>query len=192
MRNEVVLDLETQDTFQEVGGYDPVKLHISLVGIYSYADDTYRSFLEPELPKLWKYLEQADAIVGYNTNHFDLPILNKYYPGEIGTFFSIDLMAAIEKSLGFRVKLEDVGQATLGRGKTGTGLQAIQFFKAHDFEKLASYCLEDVRLTKDLYEFARAHGKVMFRDRTGVVREVPVALDVVPKKAAPLNLTMPF
>jgi len=56
-KNEVVLDIETSNSFADVGKYDPSLLKVSLVGLYSYATDTYESFMEPDLPKLWRVLE---------------------------------------------------------------------------------------------------------------------------------------
>jgi len=86
MNKEVVLDIETQNTFQEVGGYDHSKLKISVIGCYFYETDTYETFEEHELPKLWPRLEHADRIIGYNTNGFDLPVMNNYYSGNFMTF----------------------------------------------------------------------------------------------------------
>ena len=56
--NEVVLDIETQNTFQEVGAYDPSKLSVSLVGIYRYETDEYSVYMEDELPDMFKMLEK--------------------------------------------------------------------------------------------------------------------------------------
>jgi len=46
MRNEVVLDIETQNTFQDVGAYNPSLLQISLIGCYFYETDKFESFME--------------------------------------------------------------------------------------------------------------------------------------------------
>ncbi len=192
MSREIVIDIETKDTFQEVGGFDPSKLHVSLVGLYDYATDRYETFLEQDLPGLWAILERADGMVGYNVRHFDIPVLNRYYPGDLTIFPTIDLLVEIEKSLGFRVKLEDVGQATLGRGKTGTGFKAIEYWRNGEIDKLRSYCLEDVRLTKDIYDYARAHGTVLVRDRMGVMHTVPIKVPLELVAAPRINLTMPF
>ena len=50
---KVVLDIETQNTFEDVGKADPSLLSISLVGLYQYETDTYTSYLEDELKGLW-------------------------------------------------------------------------------------------------------------------------------------------
>lgn len=66
--NEVVLDIETQNTFQEAGSWDTKLLKISVVGCYFYETDEYIAYEEHELPKLWTRLEKSGRIIGYNTN----------------------------------------------------------------------------------------------------------------------------
>ena len=81
MAQPVVLDLETQHTFREVSN-DLRKLKISLAGLYDYATDQYLSFTEGELSKLFPYLENSSAIIGFNIVDFDLPVLAPYYVGQ--------------------------------------------------------------------------------------------------------------
>ncbi|MSR85344.1 DEAD/DEAH box helicase, partial [Candidatus Uhrbacteria bacterium] len=143
IRKEVVLDIETRNTFQDVGMYNPSLLQVSLVGVYFYETDTYESFLEEDLPKLWPRLERADRIIGYNLIGFDYPCLQSYYPGDIMRLPTIDLLAEIDKRLGFRIKLDDVAHATLGVGKSGTGLMAVEYWRKGEIDKLREYCLQD-------------------------------------------------
>ncbi len=46
MSKEVVLDIETQNSFADVGGANHDKLKISLIGVYYYETDEYVSYLE--------------------------------------------------------------------------------------------------------------------------------------------------
>lgn len=191
MRNEVVFDIETSNSFADVGKYDPTLLKVSLVGAYSYADDTYHSFMEADLPKLWRLLESADRIIGYNIVGFDIPVLNQYYPGDLSKLPQLDLMAEIEKTIGFRVKLDDVAHASLGTGKSGNGLMAIEYFRRGEIDKLREYCLQDVKVTKDVYEYGREHGLVKYKDRMG--RMIDAKIDFQPKKERQaVSLTLPF
>ena len=48
MAHPIVIDIETQYLFQEVG-YDHRKLKVSVVGTYDYAKDLYRAYTENEL-----------------------------------------------------------------------------------------------------------------------------------------------
>ncbi len=151
---KIVFDIETQNTFQEVGSPDPAALSISLVGVYDYETDSYTSYLENELSKLWPLIEKADLLIGYNSDHFDIPLLNKYYPGDLTKIKSLDLLKEIRNSFGRRVKLDSVALGTFNQGKSGHGLEAITWWRSGEIDKIRKYCLEDVRLTKELYEYA--------------------------------------
>lgn len=192
MRNELVLDIETANSFADVGKYDPSLLKVSLVGAYSYATDKYESFMEPDLPKLWRLLESADRIIGYNLFGFDYPVLNTYYPGELHKFPTLDVMKEIEKVLGYRVKLDDVAHGSLGIGKSGNGLQAIEFFRRGEIDKLRDYCLQDVKVTKEVYEYGLKNRNVKYRDRAGQFIAINVDFDLQKERTHPINLTMPF
>ena len=116
-------------------------------------------------------MESADIIVGYNSDHFDIPILGKYYAGDLTKIKSIDLLKEVKNVLGRRLKLDNLAGATLGRNKTSDGLEAVEWWKQGLREKVRDYCLADVAITKDLYEYARKHGSVKYRDYDGV-REI--------------------
>ncbi|MFA6603986.1 MAG: ribonuclease H-like domain-containing protein [Patescibacteria group bacterium] len=191
MRNEIVLDIETSNSFADVGKYDPSLLKVSLVVIYSYATDSYEAFFEADLPKLWRHLEAADRIIGYNLFGFDYRVLNTYYPGDLSKFPTLDIMLEIEKVLGFRLKLDDVAHGSLGVGKSGNGLQAIEFFRRGELEKLREYCQQDVKVTKEVYEYGLANKAIKFKDRAGRLMPVAVNFEPAPVETA-INLTMPF
>ena len=191
MRREIVLDIETQNTFQDIGAYNAALLTISLVGCYFYETDTFETFLEPDLPKLWTRLELADRVIGYNLFGFDYPCMQSYYAGDFRKIPTVDLLVEIEKRLGFRVKLDDVARATLGMGKSGHGLQAVEFWKNGEIDKLREYCLQDVRVTRDVYEFAMAEQHVNYFDRMGQKQSVSMPiLPSVQSEKAPLNLSL--
>jgi DEAD/DEAH box helicase domain-containing protein len=179
MRREIVLDIETKNTFQDVGAYNPSLLEISLIGVYFYETDTFESFLEEDLPKLWPRLERADRIIGYNIIGFDLPCMQSYYTGDLMKLPTLDLLAEISLRLGFRIKLDDVAHATLGVGKSGHGLQAVEFWKKGEIDKLRDYCLQDVRITRDVYEHALQFKEVSYLDRQGQKQLIPLPIEPV-------------
>lgn len=160
----LIFDIETQNTFDEVGSRDPADLAISLLVVYDSATDTYTSFLESELHTLWPLVEAADMLVGYNSDHFDIPLLNKYYPGDLTTIKSLDLMVEIQKALGRRLRLDDVVSATLGAKKSGQGLDAIRWWRAGEIEKIRKYCEKDVELTKRLFDYMRENKSIKYKD----------------------------
>ena len=129
MGYEVVFDIETQNSFAEVDN-DFKKLRVSVVSLYRSDTGLYYSFTESELSQLWPILEKSDRVIGYNSTHFDLPVLNNYYPGDLLTFSHLDIMAVVKESIGIRLKLNDLALATLDDvEKSADGLQAIRWWK---------------------------------------------------------------
>ncbi len=188
---EIVLDIETQNTFQEVGSYDHTKLLISVVGVYFYETDEYRCYEVEELKELWPRLEHADRIIGYNSIGFDMPVMNNYYAGDLLKLPQLDILAEIHKALGFRLKLDDVAAASVGHRKSGHGLQAVEWWRNGEKEKVKAYCLDDVKVTKDVYEYGLKYKALAYEDRLGQRKGIPV--DFTPKKiVSTINLTMPF
>jgi hypothetical protein len=155
---KIIFDIETQNTFQEVGSSDVTDLDISVVCTYDSSTDSYESYTIDELDKLWPILEQTDMLIGYNSDHFDLPLLNKYYQGDLFGIKSLDILKEIKEATGKRVRLDQIAEATIGENKSGHGLQAVTWWKQGEIDKIIKYCLDDVRITKDVYDFAMKEG----------------------------------
>lgn len=162
--HKIYLDIETQNTFQMVGSNDPKDLDLSIMCIYDTKTNEYESFNIETLPTLWPRLESTDIIVTFNGDHFDLPILNKYYNGDLSKFRHVDLMKEVQKVIGRRVGLDNIAQATLGIGKTGNGLEAITWWKNGEVDKIIEYCKADVKVTKDVYEYAFKERQLFYSD----------------------------
>lgn len=160
----IVFDLETQNIFQDVGSNDATALDISVATVYDSIDDKYTTVTIDELSTLWPIIEKADALVGYNSNHFDIPLLNKYYPGDLTHIKSIDLLESIRESLGRRLRLDSVAQATIGAKKSADGLQAVRWWREGEITKIKKYCEQDVKVTKKIFDYALEHGHVLFKD----------------------------
>jgi len=183
---QVVLDVETQKTFDEVGGFFPDRLGISFVGIcvrdgYSGKGEL-RGFFEADLPKLFPILEKADVLIGFNIDNFDMQTFVSYYAGDVSSFPTLDLLTQIKKSAGHRIGLDAVAQETLGVGKAGDGLDAIKYFQSKNWEALSKYCLQDVAVTRDIYDFGLSKGQVKFRNKWNRLVECPVDFSFTPKK----------
>ncbi len=191
MSNDVVLDIETQNTFDEVGGYFTDKLKVSLVGCYFYETDTYESYLEHELPQLFARLEKSGRIIGYNTIGFDMPVLNNYYAGNLLQLPQLDILQHIERELGYRIKLDDVAKATLGTQKSAHGLQAVAWWKEGKIDEIREYCLQDVKVTKEVYEFGVKNSYILFDTKRGERQAVRVNFSDNAQKTA-VNFTLGF
>jgi DEAD/DEAH box helicase domain-containing protein len=172
MLKKIVLDLETQKSFDEVGGRGKNHLlKISVCGIYDYSTDRYQVFEEHEIPKLAPILQTADQIIGFNIKDFDFAVIQPYLNFNISETPAYDLLSEIEKVIGHRVSLETVAQGTIGSGKSGTGMEAILYYRNGRMDLLKKYCLDDVKVTKQVYEYALKNQKVLYRDYFNI-REV--------------------
>ena len=169
---KIVFDIETKNDPADTGfEFDPAKLDLSMVCIYDSETDAYASFLENELPRLWPIIERADMLIGYNSDHFDIPLLNRYYTGDLSRIKSLDLLKEVKNVLGRRLRLDSLAEATLGKKKIGSGLQAVRWWRAGEIEKVRAYCLEDVKITKELYDYARANNLLKYKD-LGEIRDI--------------------
>ncbi len=189
---KIFLDIETRNTFQEVGKADPVMLDISVVCIYDSETEQYSSYLQEDLPKLWPVIEKADMIITFNGDHFDIPLLNKYYNGDLTKIKSLDILKEIKNKLGHRVGLALVAQGTLGTSKSGHGLEAIEWWKKGELDKIIKYCIDDVKITKDIYDFAMKYKKLKFKDGLEI-REIPLnTTDWEKKSEVKMTFSLPF
>jgi DEAD/DEAH box helicase domain-containing protein len=121
-------------------------------------------YLESDFGKLWPILEQADMLITWNGDHFDIPLLNKYYPGDLGKIKSLDLMKEVKDAMGRRLKLDSVAEATLGTNKSGNGIDAVNWWRTGEIDKIIKYCIDDVRITKELYDYAVGNGHLKYKE----------------------------
>ncbi len=168
----VVFDIETANWLGD-GRTEPADLDIAVVCAHDSATDTYHSYLANDLTQLWKILEETDILVGFNSDHFDIPLLNKYYPGDLTRIKSIDLMHEISQVLGRRIRLDAVADGTLGKKKSGHGGQSLVWWRNGEIEKVKKYCQKDVELTRDLYLYALENGNLKYRE-LGTLKEVKI------------------
>lgn len=163
----LVLDLETKRSFDEVGGtHNKAKMGVSVVGTYHYDGDRFVAYREDRFIELAEILKQAELVIGFNLHGFDYPVLASELGEWVYDLPTLDLMLEAQKTIGKRVSLDSMAKATLGSSKLGSGLDALEYYRAGNWEKLERYCLEDVKLTKDLYEYAKKHGHVLYQRGT--------------------------
>ncbi len=164
----LVLDIETQRLSNEVpGGWNAVhKFLIALVVTWDQQNGL-RVWYEEDARRLLQELEKFEPIVTFNGEGFDFKVLSAYGPVDGLYRKSTDMLAVLSKQLGFRVKLDSVALATLGKGKTGTGTECVDWWRSGDpiqRQKVVDYCKMDVELTRDIYLFAKQHGYLLIED----------------------------
>lgn len=171
---KIVLDLETQNAFSDVGGRNKNHLlKVSTCGIYEYTTEKYTTFAENELHKLAEILQSADQIIGFNIKDFDFEVLRPYFNFDIGALPYLDIIEDVQKFLGHRIGLNTIAQGTLGAGKSGNGKEAILYWRNGRHDLLKKYCLDDVRITKEIYEYGLQNQKILYKDFFEI-KEIPV------------------
>lgn len=171
---KIVLDLETQKLFQDVGGRGKNHLlKVSVCGVYEYETDKFSCFAENELHKLAELLQNADQIIGFNIKEFDFEVLQPYLNFNVHNLPYLDIIEDVQRHLGRRIGLDAIAQGTLGSGKSGNGKEAIVYFRSGRMDLLKKYCLDDVRITRDVYQYGLNNQKILYKDFFEI-REIPV------------------
>lgn len=171
----VVFDLETQRSFEEVGGRSQLhKLGVSVGVAYRYDRDEFLVCTEDTIGELVDLLTAAELVVGYNVKGFDYEVLRGYTSSDLQRLPTLDLMYDLESRLGFRPKLDSVASPTLGVGKSADGLQALHWWRTGEVDKIAAYCRDDVACTRDLYNFGKRNRFVLVSRFGGKPRRVEV------------------
>lgn len=172
----VYFDLETQRTANDAGGWDKkAAMGMTVGATYSSLQDRYTVYGENRVHELVEQLHRADLVVGYNVINFDYEVLMGYTVMDLAHGVpTLDLMVDLEKVIGHRIGLDAVAQATIGCGKTADGLDAIKWWREGRHLDVARYCCFDVKVTRLVHEFGRAHGHVFYHDRMGRKRQVGV------------------
>ena len=185
MYQEVIFDLETQKFFDEIEGFDPSLLGVSIASMYVRTlDESFKeikgemiSFFEEDLKSTWDFFKNADRIIGFNSKRFDVPALKPYLPIELTKFPHFDILEHIKEVNGKRVSLNSIAKETLGDNKADDPRNAILYWQKRDKEslrKLRYYCEEDVRLTKEIYDYGMKNKKLIFKDYWNTLRTIDV------------------
>ena len=175
--NDLFFDLETQKSFQEVGGRDAERiklLRLSIAVTFSTTTNEFKSYTEQEAGALIADLRAAERVIGFNLLNFDYQVLKAYTAERLSDLPTVDMLEDIYNILGFRVGLDALANATLNANKIGDGLGAIRWYREGKIDALIAYCREDVALTKKLYDYGRDNKCVYYVDKFGTRKRVNV------------------
>lgn len=164
-----VFDIETQLGADEVGGWNNSHLmKVAVAVVHDSMDDQFKVFYENDVPELISLLKKSDLVVGFNSRNFDYSVLKGYTDEPLAeTLPTLDILEEVQKSIGFRVGLNNVAQATLGSAKTADGLQSLQWFKEGKLDLIADYCIQDVKVTRDIYKYGLERKELFYTKKGG-------------------------
>ncbi|MGK5082172.1 ribonuclease H-like domain-containing protein [Bdellovibrionota bacterium FG-1] len=173
-RHFLIIDVETQKLVQDVGGWDNIdKLGISVACAYDSKTDQFIGYREEELKKLIDLCEER-LVIGYNIRGFDLPVMVPYGLN-IQRIDAFDIMYDLQTLTRQQfLKLEAVARGTLGEGKSADGLMAVEWYKAGQIQKVMDYCMQDVKVTRDIFNFGRQNGFVKIQRSEEKIVQVSV------------------
>ena len=174
--NFVYIDLETQRSANDVGGWDrKADMGMSIGVTYSTAKGSYMIYDEAMVQELIDELCNADAVIGFNHIWFDYEVLMGYTILDLKEqTTNLDLMLDLEKELEHKPKLDAVAAESLGEGKTAVGTDALKWWQEGRIMDIAEYCCHDVKVTKQGHEYGARNGIVKYKNRFNQDLEVPV------------------
>ncbi len=163
---EIYLDIETLKLSHEVdGGWGNIRAFGVAVAVTWDKENQFRRWFEEDTLKLINELETFTHVVTFNGNRFDFEVLRGYGPVDRVRERSLDVHEILHKQLGHRVKLDQLAKDTLGTAKSGDGLQAVEWWRAGQKDRVAEYCEQDVAILRDVVEHGRAKGYVVISSR---------------------------
>ncbi len=163
-----VLDIETQRSAREVGGWqNAAGMRVSCAVLYMSDRDEIRVFTEEEVPDLIEILMGLSLVVGFNILGFDYRVLAPYSPKGLSSIPTLDMLRDIHLRLGYRVSLDNIARATLNISKSANGMLALKWWKEGKMDKIIQYCKRDVEITRDVFLFGREKGFIYFTNKSG-------------------------
>jgi len=179
------LDLETQRSAEEVGGWQNKHLmRLAVAVIYDSQENSFTVFTEEQVHELIAKLQTAELIVGFNIFNFDYQVLRGYTPIPLGKLKTFDILEEVTNCLGYRLSLNHLAHKTLQVMKTADGLQSLQWFKEGRLDEVIAYCRQDVEITKNLFLFGLANGYLLFTTKNDQLVRLPVSWDLAKILAA--------
>lgn len=144
------------------GGWDDHEnLGIACICAYDYETDRYRTFLADNLDAFRQLVDRTDLVAGFNSVSFDNNVC-RAAGIDVCDAKSYDLLVEAWAAAGLGPKfvypshvgfsLDALARANGLTGKTGHGAIAPVEWQRGRMGGVIDYCLEDVRLTKELVD----------------------------------------
>jgi DNA polymerase elongation subunit (family B) len=160
--NYVTFDIETYSPSKSEK-INTEEFRCSVCGAYFSWIDEYVVFFEDQIGDFINLLKKVDLVIGYNHVGFDLLVLQKYAKYNLLDLPNYDIMQAVYEQIGTRLKLNDLCRANFkGDLKTDTYDQYKNYYWDKEWFKLTDYCMNDVRLTENLFRKIQSDKKLNY------------------------------
>jgi DEAD/DEAH box helicase domain-containing protein len=171
----LVFDLETQKLASEVGGWGNIsKLGLALAVTWDLDREVWQTFYEEDAADLVDDLLNAELVIGFNVDRFDLEVMRPYTDRSLAEVKTLDMLAVLKDRLGFRLSLASLAEANFNEEKMADGVQSVQWFREGKLDLVAQYCRKDVELTGRLYLKGLEEGFLLFKRRGGGLLRVKI------------------
>jgi DEAD/DEAH box helicase domain-containing protein len=178
IRRTVLFDVETLRSAADVGGWHRAyRMGVAVVVALHLEEGRLETYYESDVTRFVAEMKGCDRVVGYNSRRFDYAVLSGYTGEDYSRTLSastLDLLESLRGKLRFRVGLDHVARETVGRGKSGDGLQSLEWVKQGKLDLVAAYCRDDVELMRDVYLYGRREGYVLVASKSAGRIRVPV------------------
>lgn len=116
-------------------------------------------------------LNDADTICAFNGIEFDLPFLANYFEVEdemLGQWIckTVDIFYAVKQLTNRWFKLSTLLEINDLESKSGTGIEAIEWAKNNEVEKLQDYCMQDTIMTWKLFHLEKVKIPIEIDNKT--------------------------
>ena len=150
------------------GWQDHARMGVSVIGAFDYDTDRYRVFCADNFHEFESLLTRSHLAVGFNNIGFDDKLLlGSGIISSATTTPRYDILAETWAAAGLSATwgraathggygLDRIARATFGEGKTGDGANAAIAWQRGRIGEVIDYCLQDIRLTKGLFDRALA------------------------------------
>lgn len=163
------------------GWEDHANMGISVIGAFDYKEDRYRVFCDDNFREFKELCEKRTPLVSFNGLGFDDKVLTKCgvidltkeakkLRNDHGVYggASYDILVELWSAAGLArtfnypthigFGLDATAKANFGGAKTGNGALAPVEWQRGNVGAVIDYCLQDVRLTKRLFDRIRVNG----------------------------------
>jgi len=169
-------DLETRKHAKELhpdtdAGWEALRRGeggISALAIFDSAEDWTYLYDDHTIQAAARHLESFDCVVGFCSSKFDVPAIEGVLGRSLALRRHEDLYVNIVQAAAHRgivgasgdFKLDTIARLNLGRTKVEHGEHAPELARKGQWARLFHYCMDDVRLTRDIFRLIRSRGSI--------------------------------